>query len=657
VADLVGHLLDSDQPGLIKLVTERSEGNPFYAGELVRSYLEHGSLERLPDTVQATVLARLDLLPPDERRVLQLGSIYGRAFSAAGVAALEAGLAAGAQGLCENLAERDLIRPAGGDLFGFRHILIQEVAYGTLPRSERARLHADSARWIEATNEGREVVVAEILAFHYRQAAVLSSAIDPTSEATEAVRTTAAQWLLKAAEVAVAAGAAPEAIRHLQAALDYVDRGLLPRLHERIGDLTAGDAGIREYRNALQLYEEGAAPADDQLRALAGILLVASRWGASVGDPIPEAEIDALRERGRRLLQQASDPRSIARFLIAEAFYPSWLQAIREPSAELIAESDATARRAIEIATKLDDPELLSSAIDATFSLARVVFDWPGALAAARRRLEFEERLGFYERLDAHSEVAWISYLSGDLSTGERASAGMMTRLLPGQSPFPALHLLAWRTITLMMLGRWDEAVATFYGAIEAWNDAGPHAAGYALQGFIAALDIGRARRDARLVSAASELVMSIVARFPPGHEHQGLVAYVSGGSGFAEVGQVMRPRYATAIIERRLALAGDMRAELPADLLPRILERSVQQKVPLLEAQVRRCLGLAEKDASQLSAAIDIWQRIGALPNLGRARAERGVITNNSAETEAGLAILKTLGDANYADGFRARI
>src|SRR5947208_3671947 len=91
IGDLVRHLLDTDEPDVINLVAERSEGNPFYAGELVRSYLEHGSLERLPDTVQATVLARLDLLPPDERRVIQLGSVFGRAFRASGVAALEGG--------------------------------------------------------------------------------------------------------------------------------------------------------------------------------------------------------------------------------------------------------------------------------------------------------------------------------------------------------------------------------------------------------------------------------------------------------------------------------------------------------------------------------------------------------------------------------------
>src|SRR4029077_6299853 len=117
IADLVRHLLDTEAPDVIKLVSERSEGNPFYAGELVRSYLEHGSLERLPDTVQATVLARLDVLPPMERRILQLGSVFGRAFGAAGVAALEPGLASQAARLCENLADRDLVRAPDGDRF------------------------------------------------------------------------------------------------------------------------------------------------------------------------------------------------------------------------------------------------------------------------------------------------------------------------------------------------------------------------------------------------------------------------------------------------------------------------------------------------------------------------------------------------------------
>ena len=65
----------------------------------------------------------------------------------------------------------------------------------------------------------------------------------------------------------------------------------------------------------------------------------------------------------------------------------------------------------------------------------------------------------------------------------------------------------------------------------------------------------------------------------------------------------------------------------------------------------------LADRDAGELSAAIAIWERAGALPYIGRGRAERGLITGDLSETEAGLAIVKKLGDTNYADRFAARV
>ncbi len=657
IADLVRHLLDTEAPDVIKLVSERSEGNPFYAGELVRSYLEHGSLERLPDTVQGTVLARLDLLPPMERRVLQLGSVFGRAFRASGIAAIEAGLAEQAGRLCENLADRDLIRPADGDRFAFRHILIQEVAYNTLPRTERARLHGAAARWVESTSEGREVAVAEILAFHYREAAVLSSALEPTSEATALAKESAGRWLLKAADVAAAAGATPEAVRHIRASFDYVEPVRLPQLHERIGDLTAGDSGLEEYRTALELYASGGAPVDDQLRALAGILLVATRWQGSVGGRMSRVEMTDLRARGRGLLERAHDPRAIGRFLAADAFYPFWLSAVAEPGPEDYARSEESARRAADIALALDDPDLASAALDALGGTAATQFDWSAALDSARRRIAFEERLGFYERLDAHSMVAWMSYHLGDLATADADSAAMVARVLPGQAPYPALHLFAWRTLTLMMLGRWDEAVSMFYRSLEAWNDAGRHAAGYALRGLVAGLDIGRAKGDTRLINAASDPIMSIVARFPADHGHARLAAYVNGEVSFISDDPLPLAGYPSEMVERRLCFAADLRAELPAIFLPALLTRALKQKLPLLEAQTRRAIGLAKRDPSELSAAIAIWERIGSPPNLGRARAERGLLAGDQAETNAGLAILKKIGDLNYVDRFAARI
>ena len=657
IANLVTHLLETDAPEVIKLVAERSEGNPFYAGELVRSYLEQGSLARLPDTVQATVLARLDLVPPMERRVLQLGSVFGRSFRASGVQALEPSLSGHAQRLCEGLADRDLIRPVDGDRYNFRHILIQEVAYGTLPRSERARLHAEAARWVELMSEGRDVVLAEILAFHYQEAAVLLTALDPTAESTTRARHKAAQWQLTAADTAAAAGATPEAVRHIRSSFDFVDASRLPRLHERIGDLTAGDTGLDEYRMALEGYEQQGAPVDDQLRALAGMLMVATRWQGSVGDRPSGESMGALRAKGRALLERADDPRSIARFLAADAFFPFWVQADRIPDEAEVAEAQVSAERAIAIATDLDDPELTSAGLDALSGVATSKNDWAWAIESARRRLKFEERLGLYERLDAHSMVAWMSYLMGDLATAERDSGEMVGRLLPGQAPYPALHLFAWRTLTLMMLGRWDEATATFYRALEAWHDAGSLAAGYGLRGFMAGLSIGVGRGDGRLIAAASDSIDSILARFTPDHQNQLLRAYVKGQAGFTEDDPAVTGRHPAEMIERRLSLANDNRQAVPGRVMEVVLKRAVGDRLPTLEAEVRRSIGLARHDAAELDLAAEIWGRIGALPNLGRARAERGALRGDPTETESGLAILKKVGDTNYIDRFSAPV
>ena len=663
IGDLVRHLLDTDAPAVVQLVAERAEGNPFYAGELVRSYLEQGSLERLPDTVQATVLARLDLLPPDERRVLQLGSVFGRAFRAAGVAALEHSEAPHVAALCENLVDRDLIRPAEGDRFAFRHILIQEVAYGTLPRSERARLHAAAAGWGESIAGEREVALAEVLAFHYREAAVLYTALEPNTEATQQTRKQAAKWLLKAADVAAAAGATPEAVRHVRASFDFVEMGEMARLHERIGDLTAGDSGVEEYRLALEQYEASNASVDDQLRALSGMLMVSTRWVGSVGDRPSEEWMAELRARGRKLLKRANDRYTIGRFLAADAFFPFWIGEVRDPTPEELKLSTASANQAIEIATELNDADLLSTALDATTGVSQATNDWERALDSARRRIAFEDRLGLYERLDAHSMVVWMSYLMGDLATAEKESAEMAARLLPGQAPYPALHLFAWRSITLMMLGRWDEAVATFYRALEAWNDAGRHAAGYGFRGFVAGLDIGRARGDARLAGAAIEVMESIMARFAMSNSIHLIHAYIRGESGltandpFLVQAEGTVGRISLEGVERRVSLACDHREEIPKEVLEQGLERAARVRFPLLEAQIRRARGLAYGDATELSRAIEIWERSGVVPQLGRAKAERGLINGDAAETDAGLAILKKLGDVDYVDRFAARV
>lgn len=171
---------------------ERSGGNPLYVTELMRLVADQGSLGPvaeetalpMPDTVQAIIAARLDLLDADGRRLLQAASVIGRVFWAGALTFLGAGDGEGVRSALRNLVSRELIRPIrrssmkGQDEYTFAHILIRDVAYGQLTRAERARLHLEVARWLEATSGERVIEVAELVAHHHLRAIELQPTED-----------------------------------------------------------------------------------------------------------------------------------------------------------------------------------------------------------------------------------------------------------------------------------------------------------------------------------------------------------------------------------------------------------------------------------------------------------------------------------------------
>ena len=255
-------------------------------------------LADLPDTVQATILARLDLLPPADRRLLQLGSVLGRTFRLAGIAALEPGLAADGDRLFDELLDRDLIRPAERDAYEFRHILIREVAYGTLTRAERIRLHEAAGAWLDATAGADADALAELIAYHYQEAIALARVIDQPID--EAARRRAIAWLGRAASVAEAGSAMIEAGRHLRAAIELAGPDEAPDLYIRLGRTHLGsDDAIAAYASAYEIGREHGRSADFLLEALALRLTTMTRWFASVARQPSAEEYQRPRRRGR----------------------------------------------------------------------------------------------------------------------------------------------------------------------------------------------------------------------------------------------------------------------------------------------------------------------------------------------------------------------
>ena len=659
VAQLVRDRIGSSAPLIVERVVVRAEGNPFFAGEIVQSIrervpslndvaaVEH-TLATLPDTIQATILARLDLLEPEERRVLQLGAVFGRAFRADGIAALGPDLASPIDSLLDRLVQKDLIRPSAGDSFAFRHILIREVAYQTLLRAERADLHAAAARRLEARAGGQEDALAELIAYHFREAATLTSATKAAQLDVVEIRRRAVSWLRRAADVAAAGAATDEAARHLRAAIELAVPDDLPELQERLGDVSGGDAGAEASRVALRLCRELGRPIDQELRVLGSLLTRYTRFQGTVGNRPSEEEIQRLRTDGRALVSRAGDAQAIASFLIADGFYPFWRGA--QATMADIAEAEASTGRGLAIADRLDDSRLRSAALDALTCCAQARGAFAQSRQFAQQRLAFEDRLDLHERLDAHTMVAWASALLGDLAQTDRATTSALGLFQSGQVHWWGLHSAAWRAYALTLLGRWDEALVVAEHARKIWAEGGLIPAAYCVHGFIAALDIGRARHDTQLVDRYRAVLDEILKHFaadslfgrlrPYGRgEVDSLEAEVIGGFGTI-------PRARQQLVERTLSLYSDLDRSLAPEALQPIVTSAAADGLKLLEAQARRALGISRRDPAELTRALGIFEETRAVPYAARVRCERALLTRDQSELEAGMHVLEALGD-----------
>lgn len=165
-------------PGdLERLVADRAEGNPFFIEELLQALMELGSLAvvdgtvalakvdvEIPDTVQGTVLARVDRLDAGARTVLQHAAVLGRSFSAGLLEAVAGN--GGVSDALEALERAHLLVMTGPGEWAFKHALIQEVTYETLLLRQRRDLHRAAAEALER-RAGDDPNLLEELAEHY----------------------------------------------------------------------------------------------------------------------------------------------------------------------------------------------------------------------------------------------------------------------------------------------------------------------------------------------------------------------------------------------------------------------------------------------------------------------------------------------------------
>jgi class 3 adenylate cyclase/tetratricopeptide (TPR) repeat protein len=172
-------------------VLDSAAGVPLFVEELLAILVEDGLVHQAPDgrwvgrgsladftippTIDALLAGRLDRLEARQRTLLEDGAVEGQLFHLGAVVTLAAETADRATPLLDDLTRRELVQPATPSFFdetaySFRHILIRDAAYRSMPKRTRGELHETYAHWLEEKVGGREIGYEEVLGYHFEQA-------------------------------------------------------------------------------------------------------------------------------------------------------------------------------------------------------------------------------------------------------------------------------------------------------------------------------------------------------------------------------------------------------------------------------------------------------------------------------------------------------
>ena len=169
----------ADPPPLPKGLLDRTEGNPLFVEETIRMLAEGGDSDRVPDSLQALIAARIDHLAPTRKVLLQRAAVIGRVFWKGAIVHVAPNL--DVEALLDDLLLREFVLReerssiSGETAFRFKHMLIREVAYAGLSKQSRAQQHARFAEWLKE-RAGEELL--EIRAHHLNHATLLLAELD-----------------------------------------------------------------------------------------------------------------------------------------------------------------------------------------------------------------------------------------------------------------------------------------------------------------------------------------------------------------------------------------------------------------------------------------------------------------------------------------------
>jgi class 3 adenylate cyclase/tetratricopeptide (TPR) repeat protein len=346
-AALLEGLLGPAVPGrVVAAVDGWAGGNPLFVEEVAARLVEDGVVRRadggwvvvgdlskatVPPTVTALLAARLDRLPPPERALLERISVIGLEVTTADATALSSD-GVDVPALLASLSRRDLLRRAHtlrADTWVFRHVLLRDAAYESLPKSVRAELHERVADLLveSATDAGGEIDA--FVGHHLEQAVRFRQELSLRTDTLAALARRAASTLAAAGAHARDTDDLPAAVELLRRAVDLTSEGGAARrdLLWRLAQLQQDQGHITE---AGQTLERVAELMDDATPALERSIWTAQMLNlrSQAAEDIDPADLQSAAEAAARLARQHHDHERLTQALqagvIATALRGRW---------------------------------------------------------------------------------------------------------------------------------------------------------------------------------------------------------------------------------------------------------------------------------------------------------------------------------------------
>jgi class 3 adenylate cyclase/predicted ATPase len=474
---IIRHLAQQKQlpQELVDAITERTDGVALFIEQLTKAVLESDAVVdrgdhyaiaaeqpslSIPTTLRGSLLARLDRYP-GAREVAQVGAVIGREFSYRMMAAISALPDEDLKFALKRLVEAELLYQAGTPpkaTYRFKHALVQEMAYNSLLKKKRRRLHGAIAAYLEDRSPHLAVVEPELLAHHFTESSQLQRAI---------------AYRLQAGERAIQRSAMTEAATEIELGLR-----LLPAITDD-AEHTALELQLRVAQaTALRATKGTGAPetgaAWQRARALCGetadkSLLFRILYGSFLFHQ-GNADLKEARALGEALLDLGRQPggeRALLRGHSAigrTAFGLGDFSGARRHLEQAIALNETAQAAGGSEANRPESPVIDLCYLSWTsFALGRP----ETALGQCRRSLEVAEASGAtYDLVVAHGNACYLHQLRQDRTAVARCAQAVIE--LATEKGFP--H---WRSLGIMFQGwltatggRSAEGIATFEAAL-----------------------------------------------------------------------------------------------------------------------------------------------------------------------------------------------